>query len=478
MALWAFRAARLAYGDAEAHLNIGRRLTDSLTPGYEQIGTVWLPLPHALMAIGARSDDLWHSGLAGAAVAAIAFALAAVFLFASARSTLQSVEAGVAATLIFALNPNLLFLASSPMTETLSLACQLGLIAGLVRYARTESRVALIGAAIAACCGTLVRYDGWFLLPFAALVVLLTAGSRRWPDVVLFCFVAGLGPVYWLAHNRFFFSNWLEFYNGPYSAIAIQGAKPYPGRGDWLTALRYYAKAGELVSGLPVILLGAIGLVGVAIRMAWTPLLLLAAVPLFYISSLHSGGTPIFVPGLWPNSHYNSRYGVAVLPLAAFCLAALVAMTPEKWRKAAVVIAVGVAVSPWVFYPRSESWVVYHEARINSKDRRGWTAEASAYLRREYRHGDRVFASFGDLTGILREAHIPLRETFHEGNGLVFDAAIQRPDLFLWPRWIIAFQGDRVSRMAKRTPGAELVQVIRSGNATPVEIWRRKAIVK
>src|SRR4051812_19767499 len=39
----------LYYGDAEAHLNIARRVIDSRTPGYEQIGTVWLPLPHVLM---------------------------------------------------------------------------------------------------------------------------------------------------------------------------------------------------------------------------------------------------------------------------------------------------------------------------------------------------------------------------------------------------------------------------------------------
>src|SRR6478672_3406837 len=39
----------LYYGDAEAHLNIARRVLDSRTPGPEQLGTAWLPLPHVLM---------------------------------------------------------------------------------------------------------------------------------------------------------------------------------------------------------------------------------------------------------------------------------------------------------------------------------------------------------------------------------------------------------------------------------------------
>src|SRR3954454_20251628 len=39
----------LYYGDAESHLGTARRIIDSRTPGYDQIGSPWLPLPHLLM---------------------------------------------------------------------------------------------------------------------------------------------------------------------------------------------------------------------------------------------------------------------------------------------------------------------------------------------------------------------------------------------------------------------------------------------
>src|SRR5262245_13723212 len=39
----------LAYNDARSHLDIGRRIVEGLKPGIAQIGSVWLPLPHALM---------------------------------------------------------------------------------------------------------------------------------------------------------------------------------------------------------------------------------------------------------------------------------------------------------------------------------------------------------------------------------------------------------------------------------------------
>src|SRR5205085_5874412 len=59
------------YGDAEAHLNNARRLYDSLTPGYDQLGTPWLPLPHLAILPFTRVDGWWHSRIAAAFPAAV-----------------------------------------------------------------------------------------------------------------------------------------------------------------------------------------------------------------------------------------------------------------------------------------------------------------------------------------------------------------------------------------------------------------------
>ena len=65
--IWFYKTgATLLSGDAEAHLNIARRIIDSRTPGWNQIGTTWLPLPHLIMIPFVRYDELWSTGLAGA----------------------------------------------------------------------------------------------------------------------------------------------------------------------------------------------------------------------------------------------------------------------------------------------------------------------------------------------------------------------------------------------------------------------------
>ena len=92
-----------------------------------------------------------------------------------------------------------------------------------VRFRDTQSWLAVCGAGIAALCGTLTRYDGWFLIPFVALFVLVAAKRQRVAKAALFAAIACLGPLYWLGHNWWCCSNVLDFYNGPYSAKGIQG---------------------------------------------------------------------------------------------------------------------------------------------------------------------------------------------------------------------------------------------------------------
>jgi hypothetical protein len=81
------------------------------------------------------------------------------------------------------------------------------------------------------------------------------------------------------------------------------------------------------------------------------------------------------------------------------------------------------------------------------------------------------------LTGVLREAGIPLREGLHEGNGAAFDVAMARPDLLLHEgalaEWGLAFAGDAVDA-ALRKAGYLLRQEIVVKGAPVVEIYHRE----
>jgi hypothetical protein len=465
------------YGDAEAHLNIARRIVDSRTPGYDELGSVWLPLPHVLVMLFARNDALWHSALAGSIVSGACFVMAGTFLFATVVRVTGSRVAAVGAAAVLATNPNLLYLQSTAMTEPLFMATLLAALYFTVRFRDTQSWLSVCGAGIAILCGTMTRYDGWFLIPFVALFILWAAKRQRLAKAALFAAIASLGTLYWLGHNWWCCSNVLDFYNGPYSAKGIQAGAYYPGIHNWAKAWLYYRTAVRWCAGVPLLWIGAAGIVACAmVRRAWWPAVLLVLPGVFYIWSMHSSGsTPIFLPDLWPNSYYNSRYGLVLLPALAFGAAMLVRLAPERMQGVAAIVVVAGAAAPWLLQPQPDAWIAWKESQVNSEARRAWTHQAAEYLRPRYQRGTGIITTFGDITGIYREAGIPLRETLTWDNWPLWPAAVTRPDLFLREEWAVVTGGDPVQtallRAGLKGPRYELVKTIVVPHAPVVEIY-------
>jgi hypothetical protein len=470
----------LYYGDAESHFNIARRILDSRTPGPEQIGTGWLPLPHILLIPFVMHANWWQTGFAGVIPSAACFAIAAIFLFSAAHRAFHSIPAAFAVMLVFALNPNMLYLSSTPMTEPVFAASIAALLFATLWFRDSQSIWALLLAAAASNAASLTRYEGWFLIPFASFYLLIVA-KNKWL-AVLFGALASLAPLAWLAHNRFYDGDALEFYRGQWSALGIykrqlaQGMAKYPGDHDWRKAIEYYSTAVELAIGRPVLMLGAAGVFAALWKRAWWPILLLVLSPIFYVMGMHSTGNPIFVPTLWPHSWYNTRYALAALPLTAICAGALVSLLPRRWYygwPAALIIA-GIPAVAWSLHPESICW---KESEVNSVTRREWTRQAASYLAANYARGDGIIFPFGDMTGVLREAGIPIREGLYDGNGAAYGMALDRPDLFLQPRWALAYSGDRIAtailRGDKRGPHYQLVSTIIVKGAPVIEIYHR-----
>jgi hypothetical protein len=476
----------LWYGDAEAHLNAARRIVDSETPGYDQLGSVWLPLLHVLTLPFAAVDSLWRSGLAGSIAPAAGFVAGGAFLFAAVKRIFRSNAAAVAALGLVALNPNMLYLQSIPMTEGIFFGCLMALLYYSVRFRATQAWGAAAGAGVAACLGALTRYEGWFLIPFAAAYfwwapqprrwateTWWAAARRRWTIALLFTALASLGPLYWLGHNWYLTGDPLDFYRGPYSAAAIQGGKPYPGHGDWDAAFYYYQSAVRLVAGPGLPLMALAGAVVALARRAFWPVTLLALPPAFYILNMHSGSIPIFVPNLWPHSYYNTRYGLAALPLLALASAALVMAVPRNLRAVTAMLIVAAGGIHWVVHPQPENWIAWAESRANSTGRRAWMHQAADYLGPRYVPGSGIVSSAGDdFFGIYREMGVPLSETFSVCNGLPFVAAEQRPELWLWQEWVVAKEGDAIERAARRAGYRRELRIVEKDEPV-VDIYHR-----
>ncbi len=464
----------LYYGDAQSHLNLSRSILDSRTPGYDQLGTVWLPMLHVLCLPFTASMQLWSTGLAGTIPVALCFVIAGTALFWAARETYKSRLAAWVVILCFALNPNLLYLATIPMTEVVFIAGLAVMLAALIRFeATTDLRWITLGI-FASWWMSLTRYDGWFLIPFAALWFAWSAKARRWRTFLVFGMLASLAPLYWVAHNWWESSNPFDFYNGPYSAMAIQGGKPYPGYHNWLVAMQYYAKAGQLCAGWPLLVIGVAGFVCTLWKgSAYRPVLFLLLTPVFYVWSMHSSGNPIFVPQLPPHGYYNSRYGIAMVVFAAFAAGAPVTLLRGRWMRLACAVPI-MAVLPWLLWPSQQNWICWKESQVNSEARRAWMQAGADFFRTHYVAGTGILtpSASDDLSGIYCRARIPLRETINVGNGPVWMANTARPLLIHQALWAVDQQNDALSRALNGSP-YQTMQEVKVTGAPIVSILKR-----
>jgi hypothetical protein len=125
----------LAHYDARAHLVVARRILDSLTPGWQQIGAVWLPLPHLLNMLPVQIDALYRNGLSGVAISIVSMGLGAGSLAWLLLRTTGSVTAALTGAALLMVNPNVLYLQSTPMTEPLLFGLTLFAVAATAAWA-------------------------------------------------------------------------------------------------------------------------------------------------------------------------------------------------------------------------------------------------------------------------------------------------------------------------------------------------------
>src|SRR5438445_273308 len=161
----------LTHYDARGHLVVARRIIDSITPGWQQIGAVWLPLPHLLNMLPVQIDAFYRTGASAVAISIASFAIATAAVAWIVLLLTESAPAALAASAVFALNPNIVYLQATPMTEPLLLGLTTLGIALLLVWSKTGTvRPAGAGVVLALAC--LTRYEAW-PVTYAALAAAL-----------------------------------------------------------------------------------------------------------------------------------------------------------------------------------------------------------------------------------------------------------------------------------------------------------------
>ncbi len=506
------RGLVLLPGDAVAHLHIARRITDSINPGFRQLGSVWLPLPHLLLLPFVQKLSWWQSGRAGAPPSMLAYILGTAGLYRLARYWLGAAGAAVAAA-FYALNPGLLYLQTTAMNEPLFLAEMIWAAVLLTGYARVLKRARadsanrpgsddaqfkrlLLRLALVLAAAVMTRYDGWV---FGALAwcfvawIAYTSGSLRRASggaFVLFSAIVISAPLCWLAYNQKQFHDPLDFIRGPYSARAIEikttspGASHYPGWHHLSIAGHYFIKAAELgaapsrLGNVLLVLVLAGAAVALRRRQARAVLALLWLPLPFYAYSVAYGSVPIFIPPWPPYAWYNTRYGLELLPAFALGLAfaadaalAWINRRAPRWTAAAIGALLVLVAFNSIAVLRARP-LVFAEVVANSRTRlpfEGALARALATLP----GAGRILMYTSDHIGAVQQAGIPLVRTINDTDYLAWSAALAHPAQAV--PFVVAIDGDALARAVTAHPeGLTLLDVICSTGQPCARIYTAK----
>ncbi|MBZ5521772.1 MAG: hypothetical protein LAP21_05985 [Acidobacteriia bacterium] len=491
--VWNFRHGLILLpNDAIAHINDARRIFDSQTPGLRQLGTVWLPLPQLLQAPFLLSDTLWRTGIGGCIPSMVAYGAGVLGIFRLVRGQSSRTVAWMAA-LIYALNPNLVYMQATPMAEAIYLALFIWAVVYFDEFRRIAAtdpaagRRLLLRCALVLSASMLVRYDGWFLAACVFAGVLLVVwrdhlrGRELRSGLAQFAALIALTAGAWLAYNHFVYGNSLDFVTGLYSVRGITERTTmaaYPGRGDLRTSAIFFLRAATLNTGavwghVSLLNLAFVALIAAAYfsRRHLAGLLLWVPV-VFYVINIAWNSVIIFLPEWWPFSYYNVRYGLQLLPAIAVFVALgcgfLMKLAPARYCMAAVVLIVLISYGLVL----RDGPICLGEAQANGAPRQALDIHVARALLPLSLSPDATFMI--DLrmrSGVALQAGIHFKRILHPGMYQAWKQGIANPSAAA--DYVIAVTGDEVDQAVRAHPqGLELIATVDTPGQARAFVYR------
>ena len=487
----------LSHYDARGHLVVARRIFDSITPGWQQIGAVWLPLPHLLNALPVQVDLFYRTGASAVAISVASFAVTAAAISWIVITLTGSVAASFAALAIFALNPNVLYLQATPMTEPLLLATTTTAVALLIAWcdspaagprdiarptlheiARLKPRATRVaeiarlkpratdvtvdaaqqGFSVARGFSRATRWVGW------AFALACLTRYEAWP--ITCCALAAAAWTLWRRGAAPSDAVRRTAAIALYPAVAIAGFAVFSRVvvGEWfvtsgffvpenkslgqpLLALKEVGWGVKMLSGTATIWIAAIGVGAMAIGG------LISARRSGALGALSLAASAALPWSAFVKGHpFRIRYMVPLIAIEAIGAGVLAGL----FRRAAIAGSVAIVlVAAYDLRPFDRSAPMAVEAQWDLPNRAVRQRVTDCLLAR--RDGEKIMASMGSLGHYMQEASgsgFRISDYLHEGNGDIWLAALDTPEPYVG--WILieekAEGGDMLAARAREQP--------------------------
>ena len=440
----------LSHYDARAHLVVSRRVFDSIVPGWQQIGAVWLPLPHLLDMVPVQIDAVYRTGAFAILISVASVALAAWAAARLIQRTTGSSSGGLAAAALLLANPNLLYLQSTPMTEPLLFGTTMVAVMLVAEWIDRDAPGWPHAAGLAVTAACMTRYEAWPITAAAAGLALIVLVRRRVPYGLALRACARLSVypavavMLFLVNSRWTTGEWIV------STGFFVAENEARGQG-WLAwrqvRLGTYQLSGSMLvwpAYLSAILVGVAFVRSRARASLAIALALTASAALPWYAYLN--GHPLRV-----------RYSLPLVFAASILCGIGIGLLPRRVRGFAAALLVAVVLMHESPLDRRAPMVL--EAQRDNANRAG-RQPVTAYLTGHFdpAHDDVIFVSMGSLAHYIHDLSaygFQVRNFLHEGNGDLWVVALARGPHGL-AKWVLVEEkaegGDALFQRSKERP--------------------------
>jgi hypothetical protein len=448
------------YNDAMAHLNLSRMVFDNLHPGVTQLGGVWLPLNQILYLPLIWNDWAWHTGFAGSIISMICYIASVMFIFESVLYVSKSRMAGIIGALVFAINVNILYLQSTPLTESLFVGLFTASLYFFIRWIIGEKSSDLVIVALLGFPLVLTRYDGWFVMMMELVMVIIyeiIIHKRNRQHILGVAIVYATPFIYgialWLIWNKLIFGSFLYFALGPYSAHAQQTTIASSSSGLitkgnlWYSFFSYYNTVKDNVGPIILFLTGVCASIffirkdSLSLFKKIIIVSFLISPAVFNILSLYLGFSIVNVPeshwnpvfdqaGKW----FNVRYGIFMLPISAI----LIGFVSNRSKILSGLIVLAVLVQTYSFLLVDKNVVTITDGTMGSS--KFQNEDIADYLRNHVKKTDQILLSISFFSPVAFRSGVEMKQIIHEGTGEYWSDALNYP--YKSPNWIVLSNGN------------------------------------
>jgi hypothetical protein len=438
---YAISGLTLSHYDAKAHLVVARRIIDSITPGWEQIGAVWLPLPHLLNMLPVQIDALYRTGAAAIAISVLSQAMGVAAIASMVLLLTASPAGAILAATLFATNPNVLYLQSTPMTEPMLFgltALQVCLLTHWVMNGSIEDRRRSIGWVTVMAC--LTRYEAWPITG-CAIAASLYAWWRRGAPLL-----KNLRAHAWLAlYPLMTVAGFMLLSRVTVNEWFVSGGFFVPDptlRGNLSVGYEKIVEGATLLAGSRLVRIAQVSVVVVVVLSVWRR----ERAPMSIALALF-GAMALPVAAYFAGHPFRMRYEIPLILAASVAIGLAVGQLRGWAKPAAALVFLLVYLQRPPFDPRAPMLAEAQLDSVNSTRRQVVTG----CLQRQY-DGGTIMVSMGSLGHYMQElsqAGFEIKDFLHEGNGPIWDSAFTRGPAPL-AKWVLieeeAEGGDAVSQ--------------------------------